>query len=328
MDITDGLAGVGGKSSHDRDRLDRDDHHGMVIHFVHVPTGETCHFKAFLTEFNDQYASEWNAEKTFGRMDPISTFERTGRVITLAWDAPSASEQEAIINLREAEKLISMLYPVFEERDTRQGQIATSRGYADAAEDIINGLLVDEDGTPLGSAERNAAEIIRSRAQQEITSARQTKATKAVSAVMVAPPLMKLKFSNLIMDPEHGSFLDDAVTSGLLGTVAGLSYKPDLNSGFFGSGGELIDPESLLAGRHGILVPQTLQFSIEFTVHHTHKVGFRRRQRDRSGHGAHKVSNRVSTTQNFPYSSRKAAKSKSERRQISQEEYDRRFGGR
>jgi len=89
---------------------------GLVIHFVHIPTGETCHFKAFLTDFDDQYESQWNEQEVFGRMDPISTFKRTRRRIRLGWDVPSASEEEGILNLRESEKLLNMLYPVFEDR--------------------------------------------------------------------------------------------------------------------------------------------------------------------------------------------------------------------
>lgn len=310
-DITDGLVGVGGFSSHDRGRLDRDDHKGLAIHFVHVATGETCHFKAFLTEFNDQYASEWNERKTFGRMDPISTFQRTGRKITLGWDCPAASEQEAIINLREAEKFISMLYPVFEEAGENYYQVSQAKDYQESVENIVGGFETGPDGEVLSETEREIANILRSRSQSQILSATQVPSQKSVSSVMVAPPLMKLKLANLIMEPGARGILEDAVVNGLVGTVSGLSYSPDIENGFFGathpripSGGDPLFKDSLLNGKTGFLVPQTLKFSIEFTVHHTHKIGFRRKQKDDLSHGggSHKAS-RFGHKSGFPYNS-------------------------
>jgi hypothetical protein len=47
-------------------------------------------------------------------MDPIATYKRTGRVITLSWDIPSTGLLEAKENMAKANLLISMLYPVFE----------------------------------------------------------------------------------------------------------------------------------------------------------------------------------------------------------------------
>jgi len=112
QDVSDN---IGGTDSHSG-KLNRDTSDGLVIHFVHIPTGKTCHFKAFLTAYEDHYDPQWNEEELFGRMDPVSTFKRTGRRITLGWDVPAASEQEAILNMKESEKFLAMLYPVYEER--------------------------------------------------------------------------------------------------------------------------------------------------------------------------------------------------------------------
>ena len=222
-DVSDNLAGMdshGGK-------LSRDAASGMVIHFVHIPTGETCHFKAFLTAYEDQYESQWNEEEVFGRMDPISTFKRTRRRIRLGWDMPAGSEEEAILNLRESEKLLNMLYPVYEERP---------------AGDFISGGNTGKVTAPTGD-------------QRTI-------------GTMVAPPLFKLKFANLIMDAKTGKISAGASKAGLVGTIMGLSYRPDIEQGFFGGFMGNIDP--------GALVPQTLNFDIDFVVHHQHGLGYRR----------------------------------------------------
>ena len=86
---------------------------GRRIIFEHLVSGTTVDFPAFLTQFEDQYTSEWNEENAFGRMDPISTFKRTGRKISLGWDVPARSEAEAVEMLGRISSLIRMLYPSY-----------------------------------------------------------------------------------------------------------------------------------------------------------------------------------------------------------------------
>ena len=89
----------------------------QYIEIYHIPTGKNVLFKSFLTVFKDSFRSEYNKESVFGRMDPIATFKRTGRIITLGWDVPSSSIQEAKENQSKANRLIQMLYPVYDEGD-------------------------------------------------------------------------------------------------------------------------------------------------------------------------------------------------------------------
>ena len=53
-------------------------------------------------------------------------------------------------------------------------------------------------------------------------------------------------------------------TSGLVGRVGGFVYEPDIDSGFF-------VPED----RSGVLYPQTINLTCEFTVMHTHRLGWK-----------------------------------------------------
>jgi len=89
-----------------------------LIHFQSVIGGEAIKFKAMLTDFQDQFTSEWNSEQVYGRNDPIQTFKNTTRKITIAWDAPAASYSEAIDNMVNAAELTRMLYPSYEKRET------------------------------------------------------------------------------------------------------------------------------------------------------------------------------------------------------------------
>ena len=81
---------------------------------------------------------------------------------------------------------------------------------------------------------------------------------------MQAPPLFRLKFVNLIQDVSQASSpgtASSAEVSGLVGTVSGFSYSPDLDQGFFDKGA-------------GTVYPQTLQLECSFTAMHTHRLGY------------------------------------------------------
>jgi hypothetical protein len=211
----------------------------QYIEFYHLPSDLSVQFKAFLTAFSDQYESEWTDDDAFGRMDPVSTFKRTKRTITLGWDVPSASLEEAIENLRRSSLLLSMQYPDFEE--TSNNNVSTIK----------------------------------------------------------TGPLFRLRFMNLIQNASSPGL--SAKDGGLLGKMAGLTYEPDLEQGFF-------DPieitqiptlELLLATEDeriaitkkgegfenridGQLFPQTIKFQCQYTVQHDHALGWKN-QKARSG---------------------------------------------
>lgn len=237
---------------------------GHVIHFHSVASGATVHFKAFLTEFADRYESEWNDEETFGRMDPISTFKRTRRTITLGWDVPAASVEEAKFNLREAERFVSMLYPVFEEFSVSGQPPLTTAQVDELISDRENAINNNE---PIETIE----ETLTARRNQMLAANAGAAAPRKVG-VMVGAPLFKLKFSNLVMDNGGVSISGGAVDSGLVGKLSGLTYQPDIESGFFGH----TEIDRVPAGT---LLPQTIKFSCEFTVLHTNPLGWSSRAR-------------------------------------------------
>ena len=86
-------------------------HKQMVIQFQHQPSMEQVSFKAFITNFQETYNSDWAAETVYGRIDPIYLFKNTTRDISLAFKVPAESESEAFENLGKVQKLIQFLYP-------------------------------------------------------------------------------------------------------------------------------------------------------------------------------------------------------------------------
>jgi hypothetical protein len=76
-------------------------------------------------------------------------------------------------------------------------------------------------------------------------------------------PLFKVKFTNLIQDANAGasSVGADAASAGLLCTVSGFEFSPDLDAGMF-------------VPSDGLLYPKFLKLSCDLNVLHTHRLGF------------------------------------------------------
>ena len=83
----------------------------------HLPTNRFVEFEGWVTEFNDQFTSDWNSETVYGRMDPLVTFQRTGRVISLAFDVVADNAAHAAQNLGRIGELIQFLYPVYDDNE-------------------------------------------------------------------------------------------------------------------------------------------------------------------------------------------------------------------
>jgi len=90
----------------------------QYLEIYHVPTGKNVFFKLFLTHFSDAFLTEYNKEPAFGRMDPIATYKRTGRNISLTMDVPSSGLNEAKNNLAKANRMAQFMYPVYETQPT------------------------------------------------------------------------------------------------------------------------------------------------------------------------------------------------------------------
>tara|TARA_Y100000361_G_scaffold9142_1_gene7409 strand:- start:119 stop:838 length:720 start_codon:yes stop_codon:yes gene_type:complete len=190
----------------------------------HLTSEEELTFKAMITQFEDQYSSEWNVDNVFGRMDPIRTFRGTQRVITLGWDVVAANLEEATANMERCGKLMAMLYPSYTSDPTRGSK-------KEVAPEMYDGILSGSAGFATG----NAADI-------------------------KAAPLFQIKFANLISNASTAAQTDSA-SDGVVGTIDGLVYAPDIEQDFFSAG-------------PGLLYPQTIRLSFALYVAHTHPLGW------------------------------------------------------
>ena len=86
----------------------------FTIGIKHLPTGKVVSFEGWVTEFSDQYNSNWSEQTVYGRMDPLATFENTKRTISLGFDIVSDDVTMAARNLANINYLIEFLYPMYE----------------------------------------------------------------------------------------------------------------------------------------------------------------------------------------------------------------------
>lgn len=78
-----------------------------------TPTGADVEFPAILTNFSDNYQSNWDKEEYYGRMDPVGKFKNTYRQINFDLIVVADGAAEAGLNLAKFQNLTRMLYPVY-----------------------------------------------------------------------------------------------------------------------------------------------------------------------------------------------------------------------
>jgi hypothetical protein len=167
------------------------------ITFVHVATGKTVFFPAFLTQYSDQYSVQWGNEQIYGRNDPIKPYQSTTRTMQVAFDVLSPDLETAKDNLAKMSILSKMLYPVYT--------------------------------APMNGAQTSLGRTIK------------------------APPIMRIKFVNMIQSADgNGS---------LLGCIEGFNYEPNKEPGYF-------------IERDGSIFPKHFNISFRFTPQHESPLGW------------------------------------------------------
>jgi hypothetical protein len=248
----------------DRTNAIGNDTNGFVIHFVHVPTRSTCHFKAMMTSWDDTFKQDWNSYETVGRMDPIKTYKRTSRVINFSLEIPSYDVKEAAHNFNEIQTLIQMSYPTF----------SVSNAFS---------------SSPGASSEANseASRAVASSRESSILNTQSNSGNRVVSN-MVSPPFFRIKFANWLNNPEldPGMSTNDAVESGLYGTIENVKFTPDFTNGFYGPK-DLYYP-AVSQTNEKTLIPSLLKLDIVFNVLHTNDLGYN-------------ADTRAARSPNFPY---------------------------
>ena len=118
---------------------------GQVIEFNN-PRGlfEPIKFPAFLTAFTDELSANFNEKTTYGRMDPIYTYQNTVRVINFSIDIPAVGPTEAKDNLVKVKRLQTLLYPTYSSEEGASSLIIST---APLFQIKFNNLISDPDAS-------------------------------------------------------------------------------------------------------------------------------------------------------------------------------------
>ena len=101
-DFEDGVTGAGIKG-------------GVPLSITHIATNKSVTFTTFkLRSFSDKLSTNYSSEDVFGRMDPIMTYQGTGRNISMGFDIGSGGAQFMSKALAMVSRLMQFQYPVYE----------------------------------------------------------------------------------------------------------------------------------------------------------------------------------------------------------------------
>jgi hypothetical protein len=174
--------------------LDISKNSGYNIFIENIAVQKSIDFPGFITDFADNYQMSWNPQNVYGRMDPIMTYQRTSRNVTLSFDVLSPDKDSSIENMKKIRRFFQMMYPKLSKVDT-------------------GGL----------------------------------------GRVLKAPPLMRVRFANLMQSASTGS--------GILVAMKGAGFKPSKEAGW-------------VTTEKGVLLAKEFNITLSMDVLHEHDLGF------------------------------------------------------
>lgn len=215
-------------------------YHQYMISFMHLATSKTVYFKAFVTEYNETFASGWTPTAVYGRTDPIQNFTGNSRTISLTFGVPASSMGEAYENLGRISKLVQMLYPTYIPNEESSGYIIGQAPLVRVK--MMNMITKERLEMPEPDSETGEIPI---RDQKKFNAAMDLFEGRASPA----ETLNKYKTSPL---PENG----------VLSAITSLSYRSDLSKiQIFEKGANTI-------------LPQSYTVTLSFNVIHEETIGW------------------------------------------------------
>ena len=239
---------------------------GYILDIYNMITDTMLHFKAFITDYAENFDAEYSENRVYGRMDPIYNFKHTTRTISLGFDLPASSANEARWNMTKCANMLSMLYPA----------------YADNGGGGATALK-----SPPMFRLRFANFILSNKLPKSLVYVKNSELP--YSAVGISNPASLQHMGGKIfrdgrsMDardaeiadyspPSSGDGPSNSAISGLPGIIRSLTYSPDTEAGFFDTS-------------PGVLYPKLIKLNFEYNVLHEHSMGWQKVRRGKKSFG-------------------------------------------
>ena len=231
----------------------------FTIFVKHLPTSEEVSFEGWVTEFSDQFSSNWNQTSVYGRMDPLATFENTQRTISLGFDVVSDDINQAAANLANINYLIEFLYP---EYTSDQRGIQTTLKAAPLLGMKWTNLINNSFGAGYLYGYINGG-------------------------VNYSPDIGEggfiIKSQNVFRDLNSGRSPESSLVGGArtTGGVTNVNKRPTLDVGAGSFQGRTPGSDSdrglyTITGKENTFIPKKVSISFTFNVLHTHLTGWQK----------------------------------------------------
>ena len=249
--------------------------HQMILSFLHVGSGNSVFFKAFVTELSNNFSCEWQANNVYGRTDPIQTYGGTTRSLSLAFDVPASSVTEAYENLGRVSKLAQMLYPNYTQATENGAKIISKAPLVRVK--LMNLITNEREIEEYHSATyKNSKQVIRGDDTKTVVTER-----KVMSPNSDKSPFQLFDEYQTSPNPENG----------LLCAIKSMSYNSDLQN------------IQVFEKAPNTVLPQSIKVTLSLDVIHEETLGFEGSEFT-SPSFPHKITisdsnNKIPTDQNF-----------------------------
>lgn len=213
-------------------------------------------------EFDDNYKPDWGTYDGFGRMDPIMTYKRTTRDISISFNVVAENANMASVNFQNLQKLIKCLYPTYqrppsgfqdsiENLEKNRLDKLQQAAAAEAAAESLPSASPTLDANIEANTEANS-EVAKIEAELLGTYERQREESQVISdfgiSIMHKSPLFQISFMNLIKSEDH------------VAAITNFKHKLKFDSA---------DTSFI----NGIAIPGEFNVNITFKVLHTYVPG-------------------------------------------------------
>jgi len=199
-------------------------------------------------DFDNQYKPDWGSYEAFGRMDPIMTYKRTTRDISLSFNVVAESEETAATNFNNLQFLINWLYPAYDNKEEEENaeKIRQLQEKSESLKKILQNTGA-ENSVRAGDIPKEIA-----KAEQQITNFQELYSIQQSFGMQTIhkSPLFRITFMNLLNEEDY------------VIAITNFKHKMKFDSA-----------DTSFSSKDGKVIPGEFNINMSFKVLHTYTPG-------------------------------------------------------